>query len=340
MRVDAVLRYVLNLSNRAPDPPHSPFAVLQEFWFDQWACTVEDLVTARNEDAAARTIERVTRGWLGRRRWMSRFWRYSRAVLELQRICRGHVGRVRVQFMRRRRRDAARREKREARVRRMRGGRNERAARENLRRAVEQEAVEDASRAADVAAYGIRLRRQQRRKLESARRAECRALEKHILAFGQRNALLLESLARGLDTSYMKVKLDPGESAPPVPVKYLAETNEFPLKKKTVRRIAERWLRSVSRSRAALSALHAFRASRPPPHECPLCLHTYMDQDDEHVCPPEASLFLWSPQAFYEFGFAEAGAAASSSGAKVGTVSGGRGGARARRQRRMSSIIT
>ena len=48
------------------------------------------------------------------------------------------------------------------------------------------------------------------------------------------------------------------------------------------------------RTRRALSALHAFRASRPPPHECPLCLHTYMDQDDEHFGPEKISLDLYS----------------------------------------------
>ena len=70
-------------------------AAFEHTIFQDWADYVYGVVAARKELAASITIQRVSRGHLGRLRWKDRFETYTIAVLCMQRLVRGHLGRRR-----------------------------------------------------------------------------------------------------------------------------------------------------------------------------------------------------------------------------------------------------
>ena len=293
------------------------------YFFDRWAFGVEEILRERKELASAIDLQRVFRGWRGRRKFMQRFYKYDRVARITQRIVRGHIGRVQAKLWRKRLRDAQVRAAKEKRIRELRGSYNDRVEKEQLRREVEHMFVEDAVRATEIHLYdrssskrnADRLRKKRDKKKFAAdlkvkksvlkeRRSVEKQLTKDIKLFCRENALMMESMRRGLDTRFVKMR---GSPPGDIPIKYLLETGK---KRNKNSFIAHRWTRAVGRSHAAIVALQRFRAERPPPCECKICLDTWADREyteHHHVCPQSQSDFIFSPSSFYEFGLSEAG---------------------------------
>ena len=296
------------------------------YYFDLWAYSVEQILQDRKELACAVLIQRLFRGWIGRRKSMKRRIKFSKIARLAQRIVRGHIGRVKAKLRRKRLRDARLREAKEKRIRELRGSYNDRVESEKLRREVEQMFVEDAVRAQEIHLYD---NSKEKRKIDKLQRKKDRAqyvarlkvkksllkerrnieksLAKEIKTFCRDNSLLIESLQMGLDTSYLKMK---GSPPGDIPLQYILETGKKWNKRMTRNFIAHRWIRAVGRSQAAMTALRHFRKERPPPNECELCLDTWATRqytESHHKCPKDRSHFIYSPASFYEFGLAEAG---------------------------------
>ena len=195
-----------------------------------------------------------------------------------------------------------------------------------MRRDVEHMFVEDAVRATEIHLYdrsSTKRKADKRRKmfnkekfvaemkvkksvLEKRRSVE-KQLAKDIKLFCRENKLLMESMQRGLDTRFIKMKGTPPGG---IPMKYFLETGRNWNKKKARNFIAHRWTRAIGRSHAAVAALRHFRSVRPPPCECETCLDTWAAPEyteHHHSCPTDPSHYIFSPSSFYEFGLSEAG---------------------------------
>ena len=291
------------------------------YLFDTWANNVEDIVEDRKEMSASIAIQRVYRGRLGRQYASQRKKALSTIAYLLQRVVRGHIGRVRCKLVRKRKRDAQIRQAREDRIRQLRGSYNDRIKAEKNRRYMEQMFVEDAARTAEMTTDMKKnkvWRKNHRKKIKT--------LAKDIQLFGKNNSTLLERFAHGSGAgSGAGDQRAEMVGILPIPIKYMT----WPLLKNAKRRVvAERWVRSVNRSTAAMFSMTTFRATRPPPFSCLKCMETFVEERDlEHhvLCHVDQAHWLYTPEAYYEFGLAESG------GSVVGK--------RTPRERRMSSYI-
>lgn len=290
----------------------------KHYLFDTWANNVEDILEDRKDNEAARVLQRVCRGWLGRMKWSRRFHFLTKIVCLLQPIIRGHIGRVLYKWTRKRKRDLEIRALREKRIRAERGSYDERIQREKTRRYMESMFIEEAARMADMASSV--KKKSSKKKIDFKR---IQSLSKEIQSFGKANALFLEASKNDVVRATHLQQSMVGTL--PVPIKYLS----WPLlSRKTRKAVAARWVRCINRSNAAMIALTKFRSDRPPPYFCEHCLETFVEERDlEHHerCHSDKSHWIFTPEAFYEFGFAE-------SGGKVH-------GKRKPRERRVSSYI-
>ena len=301
------------------------------YLFDTWANNVEDIVEDRNEENAAIALQSLCRGWMGRRFATSKFIAYSKIALLLQRIVRGHVGRVKYKLHRKRKRDAAIRRAREIKIRKLRGSYNDQIMNENHRRFLEQMFVEDAARAEESLEH-VKMKKKKRKE----EKRKIKQLVAHIKTFYKHNRHLLQHVTQGGDMAVTATTETKWEGALPVPLKYMAFK---PLvKHKVLVVIAKRWTQSINRSNAAMVSLKKFRATRPPPFSCLHCHETFVNERDldHHVgCHVDRAQWLYTPEAFYEFGLAESGGVVETSDPVGG---GGQGTSKKKvRERRMSS---
>ena len=270
------------------------------YFFDQWYTKVEDIVEDRKETKAAIDIQRIFRSFVGQNIFKRRFERYTKIAKIFQKIVRGHVGRVKYKLRRKRRRDADVRAAKEKAIREARGSYNDRLEKEKTRRYMENMFVEDAARSAEMARDV-----KQKRVLRKENRKQIQKLARAIEVFGTQNAVQLEAVKHGAHRSVRNTM----SGQPPVPIKYLT----WPLlNSKKSRAVAARFIRSTNRSNAAMFALAKFRSDRPPPFACPKCLDTFVEQRDlnhHSLCLSDKSSWIFTPEAFYEYGLSESGGA-------------------------------
>ena len=272
----------------------------QMYFFDLWANNVEDIMEDRKELKASIQIQQTFRGLLGKNRWKNKYKKYTTVAKLLQRMSRGMVGRVKAKLYRKRRHDEDVRAAREAKIREARGSYNDRIDKEKTRRFMENMFVEDATRSAEIA-RDVKLKR----KLRQETMQKIKKLANKIELFGKQNGIQLEAIKHGAHHGVRNAM----KGVPPVPIKYMT----WPLLSSKQRKaVAERWVRSTNRSHAAMFALSKFRFDRPPPFSCVRCLETFVEERDLNhhtVCHLEKSHHIFTPEALYEFGFAESGGA-------------------------------